>query len=232
MDCPILHMNSRNHSLEWLLEDLKRLAVETNENWAKRLGIPQSAAVTCVKPSGTVSQLVGSSSGIHPRYAEYYVRRVRNDIKDPMSQVLIDYGVPYEVDNHNPDAYVFEFPMKAEGSVTVQDCSAVGQLELWQIYNKYWCEHKPSVSIYVSEDEWLEVGAWVYENFDDMSGVSFFPYDDHVYPQAPYEEITEDEYNERLKKFETPLDFNELSEDEDVTTSSQELACAGGACEL
>jgi ribonucleoside-diphosphate reductase alpha chain len=232
MDCPILHMNSRNHSLEWLLEDLRRLAVETNENWAKRLGIPQSAAVTCVKPSGTVSQLVGSSSGIHPRYAEYYVRRVRNDIKDPMSQVLIDYGVPYEVDNHNPDAYVFEFPMKAEGSVTVQDLTAVAQLELWQIYNKYWCEHKPSVSIYVSEDEWLEVGAWVYENFDDMSGVSFFPYDDHVYPQAPYEEITEDEYNERLKKFETPLDFNELSEDEDVTTSSQELACAGGACEL
>ena len=226
MDCPML-------TNEEQLEELKGVAIETNKQYAKKLGIAQSAAITCVKPSGTVSQLVNASSGIHPRYAPFYVRRVRNDVKDPMSQVLIDYGVPYEIDRHNPQSYVFEFPIKApDGATTVADLSAIEQLELWSIYDQHWCEHKPSVSIYVKDDEWIEVGAWVYENFDKMSGVSFFPHDDHVYEQAPYEPLTEEEYNERVKVFSEPLDFDGIVYDEDTTTASQELACAGGACEL
>ena len=231
MDCPLL--NGSKAGMGGLLELLRKLAVEVNAEYSKKLGIPQSAAITCVKPSGTVSQLVNSSSGIHPRYARFYVRRVRNDVKDPMSQVLIDYGVPYELDNHNPESYVFEFPISSpEAAQTIDDLSALGQLELWSAYDVSYCEHKPSVSIYVRDDEWLAVGAWVYKNFDKMSGVSFFPYDDHVYEQAPYEAITEEEYNERIKAFEKPLHFDGLIYDEDTTTSSQELACQGGACEL
>ena len=237
MDCDRLNgscgiSGSGSSRLSARLERLKETAIATNKTYAKKLGISQAAAITCVKPSGTVSQLVGSSSGIHPRYARWYIRRVRNDIKDPISQVLIDQGVPYEIDNHNPQAYVFEFPMESPStSVQVDDVTALEQLELWRTYARHWCEHKPSVSIYVRENEWLKVGAWVYDNFDIMSGVSFFPKDDHIYQQAPYEGITDEEYKARVLQFpeELCLDF---AEDTDTTTASQELACAGGQCEL
>ena len=216
-----------------ILQRLKDVAITTNKKWAKKLDINPSAAITCVKPSGTVSQLVGSSSGIHPRYAKHYIRRVRNDIKDPMSQVLIDEGVPYEIDSINPQQYVFSFPIMAgENAITIMDTSALDQLELWRVYNEYWCEHKPSVSIYVKEDEWLKVGAWVYEHFDEVSGISFFPHDDNSYQQAPYEEITQDVYREMEMAFPKEIDFDGITYDEDTTTSSQELACSGGACEL
>lgn len=231
MDNP--YLNGSKQGLTGLLEALRKEAIATNEEYSKILGVPPSAAITCVKPSGTVSQLVGCSSGIHPRYGAFYIRRVRNDIKDPMSQVLIDYGVPHEIDKHNPEALVFEFPMASpETAATIHDIGAIEQLELWDKFNTHYCEHKPSVSIYVKDDEWLDVGAWVYKNFDKMSGVSFFPHDDHVYEQAPYELIDEKEYNERAKAFKEPLDFDNLTYDEDTTTASQELACAGGACEL
>ena len=227
-DCPLL-LDTKDGSL---LKLLRQQAKATNEEYAKKLKIPSSAAITCVKPSGTVSQMVGCASGIHPRYAPFYIRRVRNDIKDPISQVLIDYGVPHEIDNHNPESLVFSFPIQATDSGVISEVGAVQQLELWQSYDNEYCEHKPSVSIYVKESEWLEVGAWVYKNFDKMSGVSFFPHDDHVYEQAPYEEITEEKYNELVKAFDKPLDFDQLIEYDDETTASQEYACTGGACEL
>ena len=230
MDCPLL--NGTNDGLGDTLENLKLLAIQTNERWAKKLGIPASAAITCVKPSGTVSQLVNSSSGIHPRYAPYYVRRVRNSINDPISQVLIDNGVPYEVDVTNESQYVFEFPVKApDNSTTIASVSAIQQLELWKTYAEHWCEHKPSVSIYVGEDEWLSVASWVYDNFDILSGISFFPREDHVYRQSPYEECSEQDYKDRSNAFTNIVGWD-MKEEEDVTTASQELACAGGACEL
>lgn len=214
-----------------LLDEAKRLAVRTNKQWAAKLGINQSAAVTCVKPSGTVSQLVDASSGIHPRYAEYYIRRVRADKLDPLSKALKEQGVPCEDDVHNPNAYVFSFPMKSpDGATTRNDLTAVEQLEFWLDVDDEWCEHKASVSIYVREHEWMDVGAWVYENMDNMSGVSFFPYDDHVYQQAPYEEITEAEYNKLVAAM-PEINLN-VPEHEDTTTGSQEYACIGGACEL
>lgn len=232
MDCPVLNGTRSMKNLHLTLKELKDVAIETNRTYAKKFGIEESAAVTCVKPSGTVSQLVMSSSGIHPRYGRFYIRRTRNDVKDPLAQVLIDQGVPYEIDKHNPEAYVFQWPMAAPvGSITVNDVGAIEQLELWKIYNEHWCEHKPSVSIYVSEKEWLDVGAWVYKNFDQMSGVSFFPKDDHIYEQAPYEEITEEHYLALVQSFPKELDFN-ITEVEDTTTASHELACTGGACEL
>ena len=217
----------------WWLDDLKQVSQATNRAFSKKLGINRSAAVTCVKPSGTVSQLVNSSSGLHPRYGRHYIRRVRNDAKDPMSQLLIDYGVPYSVDKMNPEALVFEFPMKApEGATTIEQVSAIEHLEIWKTWQKYYCEHKPSVSIYVREHEWVEVAAWVHKHFDMISGVSFFPYDDHIYEQAPYEIIDEEEYDRRAEAFKEPLDFDTLRWDEDTTTASHELACSGGACEL
>ena len=232
MDCPELHDVYNGDALSNLLEELKGVAIETNKQYAKKLGIPQSSAITCVKPSGTVSQLVGASSGIHPRYSQFYIRRVRNDRKDPIAQAMIDQGVPYEVDKHNPEALVFSFPIKSpEAATTISDLSAILQLDLWKIYNEHWCEHKPSVSIYVREEEWLDVGAWVYKNFDQMAGVSFFPTDDHIYEQAPYESITEEAYKELCNNFPASLDLN-IIEDTDVTTASHELACTGGACEL
>ena len=175
---------------------------------------------------------MGSSSGIHPRYAPYYIRRVRGDNKDPLTKALIEQGVPNEPDNHAPDTTVFSFPMAVPaGASTIDDVCALEQLELWSIYDKHWCEHKPSVSIYVKDKEWLKVGAWVYDNFDSMSGVSFFPHDDHIYPQAPYEVLDESTYRDLQKQMPEHLTFN-INESNDNTTSSQELACAGGACEL
>jgi len=210
----------------------KEIAIEQNKETAAALGLTESTAITCVKPSGTVSQLVDSSSGIHPRYSRYYIRRVRADANDPLCNALIEAGVPCEQANNNPSELVFSFPIASPArSKTVDDYGAIEQLDLWKSYATTYCEHKPSVSIYVREDEWMEVGAWVYENWDIMSGVSFFPKDDHMYPQAPYESITKDQYNELMKDFPTSLDLD-IGEEEDNTTSSQELACVGGACEL
>lgn len=221
--------------LETLLEDLKTVAIDTNAEWADRLGIPRSTAITCVKPSGTVSQLVNSASGIHPRWAPLYLRSVRNDVKDPLSQFLIDEGVPYEQDQRNPSALVFYFPQKApEGSLTRSDLSATEFLEVWKYFQEKWCEHKPSVTVSVAEDEWLDVAAWVHEHFDILSGVSFLPFDPQEYPQAPYKTLTQKEYDEWVQKMPKEIRWERLSnyENDDQTTGSQELACVAGLCEI
>jgi ribonucleoside-diphosphate reductase alpha chain len=214
------------------LQELKLHAISVNQKYAKKFGINCSASITCVKPSGTVSQLVDSASGIHPRYASFYIRRVRADKSDPLCTTLIEAGVPYETDNHNPQAWVFSFPMRApDHARTVDDMTAIEQLEHWMHFDEHWCEHKPSVSIYVREHEWPEVGGWVYNNIDRMSGVSFFPLDDHVYPQAPYEKIDKETYEAMLSLM--PPEINlDIEEEQDDTTGSQEYACTGNACEL
>lgn len=215
-----------------LLETLREQVIKTNASVSKLLGISPSTATTCVKPSGTVSQLVGSASGIHPRYAPYYIRRVRADQKDPLVAFLKSKGVPNETDFYNPAATVFAFPQKSpDGAVCRNEVSAVDQLNLVQHFNTHWCEHKTSVTVYVEEDEWLEVGAWVYRNFDSISGVSFLPKDNGSYRQAPYEEIAESTYKQ-LAEAMPHLDFADFSETTDNTTGSQELACTAGACEI
>ena len=221
MASPALHDN---------LEVLRDHAISVNKKWAKTLGIPASTAITCVKPSGTVSQLVDTASGIHSRYAPFYIRRVRADTSDPLCKVLQDAGVPNELSRQNPRELVFSFYRHGPHK-TYQQPTAEQQLEIWKHYALNWCEHKPSMSVYVKEYEWLKVAAWVYENWDICNGLSFFPKDDHMYPQAPYEEITEDKYNEEVAKFPTTIDFN-IKEEDDMTTASQELACVGGACDL
>jgi ribonucleoside-diphosphate reductase alpha chain len=229
--------NDEEALLSEVLEELKQVAIDTNKEFADALGISHSAAITCVKPSGTVSQLVDSASGIHPRFAPYYIRTVRGDIKDPLTNFLIDQGVPVEPCAMQPGSTaVFSFPMKApEGAVMTKDRTAIEQLELWKTYQLHWCEHKPSITVYVGEDEWLEVGAWVYKNFDLCSGVSFLPRSDHTYQQAPYQEITADEYSEAVAKMPGSIDWSKLSdyELEDSTTGSQELACTSAqGCEV
>lgn len=219
-----------------LLQELKEIAIETNKEWAERLGVPQSVAITCVKPSGTVSQLVDSSSGIHARYSQYYIRTVRQDKKDPLAELMVQAGFPYEDDVMKPDStYVFSFPMKApEGSVMRNDRTAIEQLELWKIYQEAWCEHKPSITVFVKESEWMEVGAWVDKNFDSVSGVSFLPHSEHSYKQAPYQEISEEEYNTLKEAMPSEVDFTKLIEfeKEDATTAMKEFACSGNACEI
>ena len=219
-----------------LLGHLREYSVKVNKDYAHHFGIPLSAAITCVKPSGTVSQLVDSASGIHPRHSAYYVRTVRGDIKDPMSQFLMAMGVPNEPDITKPnDTVVFSFPQKSpEGSVTREHLTAIEHLEIWKTLQENWCEHKPSITINVREDEWMEVGAWVWKNFDICSGVAFLPYSDHTYKQAPYQDITAEEYEARMKDFPKDIDWSRLSEfeKEDTTTGSQELACSGGVCEI
>ena len=230
LDNPLMTLENKN--LNKLLETLREEAVETNKIWAERLGIPQSAAITCVKPSGTVSQMVDSASGIHGRYAPYYIRRVRADVRDPLCKVLEDAGVPCELDNFSPSTKVFSFPKKApEGAVFASEQSGMEQLELWAAYQEHWCEHKPSITVYYRDSDFLEIGNWVYNNFDTVSGISFLPYDEHTYAQAPYEQITEKEYNQMMKGF--PEEFNwDLNESDDFTEGAQTLACVGGACEL
>ena len=243
MDCeltngrtPYDEFSTQDGKLEELLTKLRKEATKTNKKYADILGIKQSAAITCVKPSGTVSQLVDAASGIHARHNPYYVRTVRGDKKDPLTKMMTDIGFPVEDDVMNPShTAVFSFPMKvSDSSVFRTDMSATEQLELWLTYQKAWCEHKPSVTISVKESEWLEVGAWVYENFDFMSGVSFLPFSEHTYKQAPYQDCDEKEYEFLLKKMPKNVDWNKLSEYEsiDMTTSSQELACVAGGCEI
>jgi ribonucleoside-diphosphate reductase alpha chain len=210
--------------------------VATNAEWAERLGIPASTAITCVKPSGTVSQLVDSASGIHARHSEYYVRTVRGDIKDPLTQFMKDQGIPSEPCVMKPDqTVVFSFPMKAPaGAVTTADMTAIEQLEMWLAYQRSWCEHKPSVTINVKSAEWLEVGAFVYKHFDEMSGVSFLPYNEHTYQQAPYQEVGKSDYEFLLSCMPSGIDWSKLSEYEveDNTAGSQTLACSGDSCEI
>ena len=218
------------------LEALKDVAVDTNCLLSAELGISQSAAITCVKPSGTVSQLVDSASGIHARHNPYYVRTVRGDNKDPITQFLISEGIPAEPDVMKPDSTtVFSFPMKSPaGAVTRTAMSAIEQLELWLTYQRHWCEHKPSVTISVKEHEWMDVGSWVYEHFDEVSGISFLPFSEHTYKQAPYQDIDEETYNELLTQMPKSVNWEKLREfeKEDTTSGGRELACTAGVCEV
>jgi len=228
--------NGKEPGLDKRLDELRKVAIATNAEWADKIGINQSVSITCVKPSGTVSQLVDSASGIHARHNPYYIRTVRADKKDPLAMYMKDAGFPCEDDVMKPDhTYVFSFPMKApENAVMRQDMTAIEQLELWLVYQKHWCEHKPSVTISVKEDEWFEVGAWVYKHFDWMSGVSFLPYSEHVYKQAPYQDCDSVVYQRELDKMPKNIDWTQLSayENTDMTEGAQELACVAGGCEI
>jgi ribonucleoside-diphosphate reductase alpha chain len=235
LDCPLL--TPRNITLKDTLENLKNVAVETNKKYAKILGIPQSTAITCVKPSGTVSQLVDSASGIHARHSEYYIRTVRAGNTDPLTQFMKDAGIPSEpsVGIEHETTTVFSFPTKSpEGAITRTEMTAIEQLDYWLIFQRHWCEHKPSVTISVKKDEWMEVGAWVYKNFDEVSGISFLPFYDHVYKQAPYQDVEREEYLELKNIMPKSIDWSKLSdyEKEDTTTGSKEFACVAGSCEI
>ena len=221
--------------LEKWLEQIRDVAVKTNEKWAAKLGINQSAAITCVKPSGTVSQLVDSASGIHPRFSEHYIRRVRSDKKDPLAQFMQTAGFPVEQDLMSQASLVFSFPVESpQGCTTVKQVGAMEQLKLWKAYQNHWCEHKPSITVYYTDDEFLEVAQWIWDNFDLCSGISLLPYSDHVYQQAPYEDIDAEKYEELLAAMPVSVDWSALEqfEQDDNTTGSQELACVGGACEI
>ena len=228
--------NKTNDNLETLLSNLRLTAVATNSKWAKYLGIEPSAAITCVKPSGTVSQLVDAASGIHPRHAEYYIRTVRADKKDPLTQFMTEKGFPVEDELAKPQSMsVFNFPMKSpKGALTRHDLSAIDHLKIWQVYSEHWCEHKPSITVSVQEHEWMEVGAYVYKNFNLMSGISFLPMTEHTYKQAPYQDCDKATYDELLSKMPTDVDWKLLSEfeAEDNTHGSQTLNCTGDVCEI
>jgi len=234
MDNKVMSGASGTDILTQWLEELKQISVDTNKKWAEILEIEVSAAITCVKPSGTVSQLVDSASGIHPRFAKYYVRRVRGDVKDPLTEFMMDH-IPWEEDAVTPGMIVFEFPQKApDHSVTVAEVGAMEQLRIWKIYYDSWCEHKPSITVYYKDnEEFMKVGAWLYENFDDCSGVSFLPVAEHTYLQAPYEEISEEIYRV-MKEMEPEFDWTGLTDYEEIdnTKGAQELACSGGVCEV
>jgi ribonucleoside-diphosphate reductase alpha chain len=237
MDNKFTNGKSGGIAIKNLLDDLREKAVETNKIWSKKLGINQSVSITCVKPSGTVSQLVDAASGIHARHNPYYIRTVRGDKKDPLTQMMTDVGFPVEDDVMNPShTAVFSFPIKVDkGAVFRMDMSAIEQLELWLVYQKHWCEHKPSITVSVKESEWFDVGAWVWNNFDSISGISFLPFSEHTYRQAPYQDCTKKEYDELLVKIPKKVDWSTLSnyEQQDYTIASQELACsAEGGCEI
>ena len=229
-DCPALRVSSAE-----MLNDLRDSARAVNEKWAKILEINPSTSITCVKPSGTVSQLCNSASGIHPRWANQYIRRVRNDKKDPLSDAMIEAGIPCEEDKHNSEAWVFSFPMKSPTkSLTRHDVTPISQLELWKHFAVNWCEHKPSMTCYVPENSWAEVAAWIWQNWDIVNGISFLPSSDegHIYEQAPYEDITSDQYKEMKKAMPSSMDWKSIVEVMDTTTASQELACTGDSCEI
>lgn len=239
MDCPLTNgaLSDRpDMPTEYILERLREVAVQTNIEWAKKLGINQSAAITCVKPSGTVSALVDSSSGIHARHAPYYIRTVRADKKDPLAKMMVDFGFPVEDDITKPDhTFVFSFPIKSpENAIYRENMSAIDQLDMWLKYQRHYCEHKPSITVSVKEDEWMEVGAFVWRHIDEMSGVSFLPFSDHVYQQAPYQECTKEEYEEMLAKMPKEVDWSMLSiyEASDMTEGTQIIACTAGGCEM
>jgi ribonucleoside-triphosphate reductase len=221
--------------LEKWLTEMRDVAIKTNKEWAEKLGINQSTAITCVKPSGTVSQLVDSASGIHPRFSKHYIRRVRSDKKDPLAQYMTAAGFPVEDDVMSKSSLVFGFPIKSpESSTTVKQVGAMEQLRVWKKYQDYWCEHKPSVTVYYTDSEFLQIAQWIWDNFDSVSGISLLPVSDHVYQQAPYEDITAEKYEELLAAMPVDVKWEDLEhfEKEDNTTGSQELACVGGACEI
>ena len=227
---------SEDSLLPKFLEKIKKEVVSVNKEWSGMLGITQATATTAIKPSGTVSQLVDSASGIHTRHNDYYLRRVRADSKDPIAQLMEDQGIPCEPDVMKPNSVkVFTFPMKApEGAVLRDDRTAIEQLELWLTYQRHYCEHKPSVTVSVREHEWMEVGAWVYKHFDEVSGVSFLPHSDHSYQQAPYEDCTKAEYTALAKKMPKAVDWDLISKYEltDMTVATKTLACTGNICEM
>ena len=236
MDNKLMANKVRTADLAEMLENLKAVSVKVNANISKKLGINQSTAITCIKPSGTVSQLTDSASGIHARHNPYYIRTVRADNKDPLTQFLIDAGIPSEPDVMKPDSTtVFSFPMKSPNNAVCRtDMTAIEQLNLWLIYQRHWCEHKPSVTISVKEDEWMDVGAWTYEHFDEVSGISFLPFSEHTYKQAPYQDCTKAEYTEMFKTMPKAIDWDKLQEfeKEDTTSGGRELACTAGTCEV
>ena len=231
-----IHTNCNLVDMDKRLPRYKQVAIDTNKEFAKKFGIQESTAITCVKPSGTVSQLCDSASGIHARHSKYYIRTVRGDNKDPLTKFMIDQGVPSEPCVMKPDTTtVFSFPMKSpKGSRIRDELSAIDQLNIWLIYQEHWCEHKPSITVTVRENEWLDVGAFVFKHFDKMSGVSFLPHSDHVYQQAPYQECTKDEYNDMLSKMNTRINWSKLRDYEvsDTTSGSQTMACSGDSCEV
>ena len=231
-----IHTNCNLVDMDKRLPRFKQVAIDTNKKYAKEFGIQESTAITCVKPSGTVSQLCDSASGIHARHSKYYIRTVRGDNKDPLTKFMIDQGVPSEPCVMKPDTTtVFSFPMKSpKGSRVRDELSAIDQLNIWLIYQEHWCEHKPSITVSVKENEWLDVGAFVFKHFDKMSGVSFLPHSDHVYQQAPYQECTKDEYDDMLSKMNTRINWSKLREYEmiDTTSGSQTMACSGDSCEI
>jgi ribonucleoside-diphosphate reductase alpha chain len=232
MDHPTLSGRRDKGVLKTWLTELREEAIATNKSWADRLSINTSTAITAVKPSGTVSQLVDSASGIHPRYAQQYIRRVRADARDPLCAVLEAAGIPVEDDVMSPSTKVFSFPIQSpEGAVVASEMGAMEQLELWEIYQDFWCEHKPSMTCYYRDDEFLEVGQWLYNKFDKISGVSFLPYSEHTYQQAPYEPIDEETYETLKAEFPETIDWN-ISENSDMTEGSQTLACTGNNCEI
>ena len=225
-------MVTLGQDLDRLLGELREHARKVNHEYSEKFGIAKSAAITCVKPSGTVSQLVDSASGIHPRHSKFYIRRVRGDIKDPLSSFLINQGVPSESCVYKPtQTVVFSFPQKAPDGLTREDVTPVSHLETWLEYQREWCEHKPSVTISVEEKDWPSVGAWVWDHFDEISGVSFLPYDGGTYRQAPYEECTEEQYNE-LKAKMPKIDWSLFKEQTDNVEGAQMLACVAGSCEI
>ena len=234
MDSTLLNKN--DSKLIDRLNKLREKAVAVNKEWSSTLGIPQSTAITCVKPSGTVSQLVDSASGIHARHNPYYIRTVRGDNKDPLTEFMKSQGIPNEPDVMKPEhTTVFSFPMKtAKDAVFRTSMSAIEQLEMWKTYAVHWCEHKPSVTISVKEQEWVNVGNWCWDNFDYLSGVSFLPFSDHTYKQAPYQDIDEEQYKKLHSEMPKNIDWGKLQdfEKEDNTKGSQELACTAGVCEL
>jgi len=232
MDHPVLSGAKDEKQLKKWLTEMRDEAIQTNKEWAKKLGINPSTAVTAVKPSGTVSQLVDSASGIHPRFAKQYIRRVRGSADDPLCGVLEAAGVPVENDVMSPNTKVFSFVQKApEGAVCTSEVGAMEQLRLWKIYQDHWCEHKPSITVYYKDSEFMEVGQWLYNNFDDVSGISFLPYSEHTYQQAPYEEIDRATYDKLVKDIPTVIDWD-IIEHEDKTEGSQTLACVGNSCEI
>ena len=232
MDHPIMSGRKKQAELKQWLTELKEEAIKTNKEWAERLGINVSTAITAVKPSGTVSQLVDSASGIHPRYSEQYVRRVRADARDPLCGVLEAAGVPVEDDVMSATTKVFSFPVKSpKDAIVATDMGAMEQLKLWEIYQDYWCEHKPSMTCYYRDDEFLEVGQWLYNKFDKVSGISFLPYAEHSYQQAPYEPVDKATYSNLVADFPKSIEWN-VSEASDMTEGSQQLACTGNSCEI
>jgi ribonucleoside-diphosphate reductase alpha chain len=225
-------LTTQGEKLNGILNELRDVARATNKEWAEKLGIPVSAAITCVKPSGTVSQLVDSASGIHPRHSKYYIRRVRGDKKDPLTTFLVEQGIPSEDCVYKPtQTTVFSFPQKAPDGLTREDVTPIDHLELWLTYQREWCEHKPSVTISVEEKDWPSVGAWTWDHFDQISGVSYLPYDGGTYRQAPYEECTEEQYNELKAKIPT-IDWTQFKEVTDNVEGAQMLACVSGICEI